>query len=197
MLRRLSLLTSENVRFVTFDTSNRTDLMKVMLAVRAMQYPSTGEYVLARLKASVSAPLVQPKRRARRRRGRKKKNSASVSPPSSPTPGDMKSIASLPSLTSDQFPALQYNTFEWETAPSAGRFNDDDDVAKEDPKSFDAASTTTTTSSTATPSSIGEKQGYAAVLMKPPVPVGTAAAMPSSVRESTASSTLEWGTASD
>jgi hypothetical protein len=170
--------------------------MKVMLAVRSMQYPSTGEYVLARLKASVSVPSVQPKRRARRkRRGKKNKNSASTSPPSSPTPGNLKSIVSLPSLTSDQFPALHYNTFEWDTAPSAGRFNDDDDVAKEDPKSFDAASTTTTTSSTATHSSVGEKQGYAAVLMKSPATRGTAVTMPPAVTESIASSTLEWSTA--
>jgi hypothetical protein len=165
-----------------------------MLALRSMQFPSTGEYVQARLKASVSVSTLQPKRIARRRRRSKRnKKSSSSSPPSSPTNGHLKSIVSLPSLTSDQFPALHYNTFEWDTASSTGRFDGDDDVTKEDPKSFDAASTTTTTSSTATPSSAGEKQGYAAALMKPPAHRGAAAPARPAASELTASS-LEWST---
>lgn len=197
--QKITYTQNNTTRFVTFDKSNRTDLMKVMLAVRSMQYPSTGEYVLARLKASVSVSSVEPMRKPRRkRRGKKTKKSASSSPPVSPKVGNIKSIVSLPCLTSDQFPALHYNTFEWDTASSTGRFNDDDDATKEDQKYFDAASTTTTTSSTASPSSAGEKQGYvsgekqgyAAALMNPPGALATAAS-----RGLTASS-VEWSTLS-
>lgn len=171
-------------------------MMKVMLAIRSLRFPSTGEYVLARLKASGSIQQSAPTRRGRRkRRGKRSKKTGSVSPVPSASSGVIKSVVSLPCLTSDQFPALQYNTFEWDTAPTAGQCLDDDDITKEDPKSLDAASTATTTSSTATHSSVsGEKLGYAAALMKTP----SQGSAPPVVQEATANTdlVLQWNTIS-
>ena len=39
-------------RFLTFDTCDRTEMMGIMMQLRQMTFPSTGQYVMARLKAS-------------------------------------------------------------------------------------------------------------------------------------------------
>jgi hypothetical protein len=46
-------------RFITLDTADRSHLMHVMMQLRTKAYPSTGDYVMARLRASIvtSAPV--------------------------------------------------------------------------------------------------------------------------------------------
>lgn len=43
---------STGIRFLTFDTCDRTEMMGIMMQLRQMTFPSTGQYVMARLKAS-------------------------------------------------------------------------------------------------------------------------------------------------
>jgi len=164
---------------MTFDTSDRTKMMSIMMRLRQKTFPSTGDYVMARLKASAVrvAPVdvygtlpadaettnaiakkVRKKKRAKKRPKKKSANKESVR---------FETKEPVLSFTEDHFPSLQDETVEWETErvqveDSPEDANEDDyseestknEEDEEEPKSAralsDAASTATTTSSTNT-----------------------------------------------
>jgi hypothetical protein len=134
-------------RFLTFDTCDRTEMMGIMMQLRQMTFPSTGQYVMARLKASsvTMAPVdvyktlptdehsapnasigIQKKARKRRKKRPKKKannKTENKANDSGSNPDTQKSVSCAVveepvfRFTNDHFPSLQDDKVEWETGP--------------------------------------------------------------------------------
>lgn len=146
------------------------------MRLRQKTFPSTGDYVMARLKASAvraapvdvygTLPADAETTNATAKKGRKKKRSKKRAKKKSANKESVRFETKEPvlSFTKDHFPSLQEETVEWETervqvedSPEDANEDDYSEESKEDegePKSAralsDAASTATTTSSTNT-----------------------------------------------
>lgn len=142
-------------RFILFEPSDRSNLMRVMMELRSMTFPSTGEYVMARLRASiVSLPtssswstmtdlhtaeahhqhhLLPKKKKKKRSKTKKKKKKASTVHPVDCTENtgcDNKMMP--PALTEDHFPSLGIDSDSnvgWDTtaSPVGERAEEEDD----------------------------------------------------------------------
>lgn len=131
-----------------------------MMQLRTMTFPSTGEYILSRLKTSMTEIAVdvyntypceltplptateKKKSKKKKKRGSKnKKKNRSTSPNGTPV-GDQ--VPSPPSFSEDQFPSLQNDKVEWEASALESNEivgqGDDDVVQDEDDNSADNGS---------------------------------------------------------
>jgi hypothetical protein len=129
------------LRFILLDTTDRSEMMRVMMQLRSKAFPSTGDYVMARLRASMvsqtavdvystlptmdaldSAVLLNPKKKKKKKRSknRKKKSSSGsvVSAISATTTDTTSMVPRPPMLTEEDFPSLQSDDkVEWITTP--------------------------------------------------------------------------------
>lgn len=132
------------------DTSDRSDMMRILMQLRGKTYPSTGDYVMARIRASIvthsmvdvystlptadtwaNAAVQQlPKKKKKKRRTKSVKTKSA----SKATLSNSILVATKPQpplLTEHHFPSLLDDKVEWATTPveaddSVGEREDDE-----------------------------------------------------------------------